>query len=78
VGGASAFSGLTDSTRSWSGSTPPTPPVRTETGLTGEKAGVPDEYADTAARPGKWEEVQDSHLLNATVYGTNGEENWQD
>jgi hypothetical protein len=52
----------------------PTPPIRTETDLPREEAAVPDQHAETAVQQEKWEEVHDSQLLNATVYGTNGQE----
>ncbi len=45
-----------------------------KTDLTGGKQGIPEEYADTPVRQGKLEEVKDSKYLNASVYGTNGEE----
>jgi hypothetical protein len=52
----------------------PTPPIRTETDGPREGAAVPDQHAETAVQQEKWEEVHDSQLLNATVYGINGQE----
>ncbi len=45
-----------------------------KTDLTGGQQGVPEEYADTPVRQGKLVEMKDSKYLNASVYGTNGEE----
>ncbi|HNI17078.1 MAG: PRC-barrel domain-containing protein [Nitrospira sp.] len=45
-----------------------------KTDLTGGKQGIPEEYADTPVRQGKLVEMKDSKYLNASVYGTNGEE----
>ena len=45
-----------------------------KTDLTGGKQGIPEEYADTPVRQGKLIEMKDSKYVNASVFGTNGEE----
>ena len=75
-GGTPVFSEPTGSSTMGSGSTQPSQPVVPDkkTDLTGGQSGVPEEYADTPVRQGKLEEVKDSQYVNATVYGTNGDE----
>lgn len=74
--GVPAFSEPSGSSTMGAGGSSPTQPVVPDkkTDLTGGKSGIPEEYADTPVRQGKLEEVKDSKYLNATVYGTNGEE----
>lgn len=44
------------------------------TDLTGGQQGVPEGYADTSVRQGKLIEMKDSKYINASVYGSQGEE----
>src|SRR5919107_4132090 len=75
-GGTPVFSEPTGSSTMGSGSTQPSQPLIPDkkTDLSGGKAGVPEEYADTPVRQGKLEEVKDSRYLNASVYSPTGEE----
>lgn len=45
-----------------------------KTDLTGGKAGIPEEYADTPVRQGKLIEMKDSKYLNSPVFSSKGEE----
>ena len=76
LAGTPVFSEPTGSSTMGSGSTQPSQPMVPDkkTDLTGGKAGVPEDYADTPVRQGKLEEVKDSQYLNASVYSTSGEE----
>jgi sporulation protein YlmC with PRC-barrel domain len=73
---APAFTEPTGSSTMGSGSTQPSQPVVPDkkTDLTGGKSGIPEEYVDTPVRQGKLVEMKDSKYLNASVFGTNGEE----